>query len=562
MGLQATSPDSVLLHALGALDEAMTSGAGDVVLSEAAAETAGLALQDIARVRSEQPDHLVALLAQRELILTFPVLLPVGRTWAPHTLLRRARRAAPDECTASAALLRRRPNSGFCQAVLAVLLGEVMRDRAAAASIYEKTAALPARGWALRGLGLCHLYGWGSVPRDFDAAARCFMDAVACGSVRALFNLARCYEGGVGLTQCLADALAALRRAAKAGFPPAQARLGMYYAKSWGVPLSTAEAVRLYHEAALRGDANAQQRLGLCQFAGDGVPQDRDAAYTNFAYAAAQGLGEALYAKGLCLQQGLGTPADLPAALAAFRSAAARRVPEALNALGLAYLEGAGDLDVDAEAAQQHFEEAVKHGSATAALNLALLLQTQAEAAAALSDDAAAQAHGQRAAKLLRRASSEGNRLAVYRLACALEQGGLSLEVNLWEALELYQQAADAGHPAALCRIGTARLLGQGLPSDPPLAARLLALAAHQRHPEAQNNLGVCYVRGTGVPKDPAAAEGLFAEAARMGSVAAAHNYGRILLNGSGARQNHAEGRELLEYATEHAHLVGLGIQL
>lgn len=70
------------------------------------------------------------------------------------------------------------------------------------------------------------------------------------------------------------NALIWIRKAADAGFPPAQMKLGFYYADGKGVEKDLKESFNWYYKAAMQGYEEAQYQIGKCYHEGKGVEQD------------------------------------------------------------------------------------------------------------------------------------------------------------------------------------------------------------------------------------------------------------------------------------------------
>ncbi len=126
------------------------------------------------------------------------------------------------------------------------------------------------------------------------------------------------------------------RKAAEAGYAPAEFEMGRFYATGFGVPLDMKQAALWYRKAAGQGDAEAQNNLG------------------------------ALYAKG----QGVHRSASQ--AVHWYRLAAGQNDPEATSNLGIMYLRGRG-VKRNPLQAFQFFSRAAEMGYATAQNNLALM---------------------------------------------------------------------------------------------------------------------------------------------------------------------------------------------
>ena len=93
--------------------------------------------------------------------------------------------------------------------------------------------------------------------------------------------------------------------------------------------------------------------------------------------------------------------------------------------------------------------------------------------------------------------------------------------------------------------------MGQGVPKDAAMAARLYADAARQGLPDAMYRLAFLYRSGNGVNEDPAAAVYWFQEAAKRGHAAAQMELGFALASGNGVSRDDVAAFRWLELAAE-----------
>jgi hypothetical protein len=133
-------------------------------------------------------------------------------------------------------------------------------------------------------------------------------------------------------------AAALLGRAAKAGNPIAQLRLGMMYENGDGVPRNYKSAIYWLTQAANAGEPGSQAELAAYYEEGDILPENWDTAARLYQASAIQGwhLGESGYAR--CFQFGIGVPQNRNQAIAWFRLAAAQG-----NAKGAYYAKWLSD---------------------------------------------------------------------------------------------------------------------------------------------------------------------------------------------------------------------------
>ncbi|MGC1497776.1 MAG: tetratricopeptide repeat protein [Sulfitobacter sp.] len=203
---------------------------------------------------------------------------------------------------------------------------------------------------------------------------------------------------------------------------------------------------------------------------------------------------------------------------------------DAQYALGLVYHEGQGVLQDYAEAAHW-FERAADKGHAAAQNHLARYryegLGGPKDANAALS--------------LFEKAAESGDPQFVYDLALVSETDPNTLP----RAVELYTQAAEAGHAGASVSLGVLYQDGKGVIQDFARARALYEGPANAGHARALNNLGLLYVRGNGVPQDYARAAEYFAKASEQGLPIAMTNLGVLYENGFGVPLDEAKAAAL-----------------
>lgn len=143
---------------------------------------------------------------------------------------------------------------------------------------------------------------------NWHEAARFFRKAADAGYAPAQFELAHLYEDGLGVKLSLKQAVFWYRKAADQGDAEAQNNLGSLYAKGHGVHRSVSQAAHWYGLAAAQNDPEATSNLGVMYLRGRGVKRDPVQAFQLFlraahmGYAAAQNNVALMYANG----QGVG----------------------------------------------------------------------------------------------------------------------------------------------------------------------------------------------------------------------------------------------------------------
>ncbi len=106
------------------------------------------------------------------------------------------------------------------------------------------------------------------------------------------------------------EAVRLLKRAAEAGFPPAQYRLAKHYERGEGAPRDLALALSWAERAAEAGNVQAMHDVGVSYARGEGAPVNPASAYRWFREAAAYGVTDSQFNLAVLHQQGRGVRAD------------------------------------------------------------------------------------------------------------------------------------------------------------------------------------------------------------------------------------------------------------
>jgi TPR repeat protein len=110
-------------------------------------------------------------------------------------------------------------------------------------------------------LGYFHTVGGGGLARDLAEAARWYEKAVAQNQPGALYNLAVCFERGLGVTCDESRALSLYKKAAALGDTYAQKAVGVIHHKGRGVKADAIEAYAWYLLSASQGNPDASRIL-------------------------------------------------------------------------------------------------------------------------------------------------------------------------------------------------------------------------------------------------------------------------------------------------------------
>jgi TPR repeat protein len=147
------------------------------------------------------------------------------------------------------------------------------------------------------------------------------------------------------------------------------------------------------------------------------------------------------------------------------------------------------------------------------------------------------------------RLTKAGDAQAAFALAAALFEGLTGLDGRVARALELFRQAAEAGHPGAAYNLGYILAKGLGAKADAVEAFQWYLQAARAGHPKAMFKLGRALNGGYGAPKDRAQALDWFREAARRGHAGAMFRLGLAYARGSGVSKDDAAAIEWYQQA-------------
>jgi TPR repeat protein len=146
--------------------------------------------------------------------------------------------------------------------------------------------------------------------KDYASALAIWTPLAEEGDVSAQYNIARMYDGGIGVAEDDARAAEYYALAANADFTPAMFQLGMDYIEGEGVAADAAKGMDMLEEAASLGDADANFQLGMLYREGDLVKKDYNEAMKWYLTAAAQGHAQAQYMIGFMYGSGYGVPQD------------------------------------------------------------------------------------------------------------------------------------------------------------------------------------------------------------------------------------------------------------
>jgi TPR repeat protein len=314
-----------------------------------------------------------------------------------------------------------------------------------------------------------------------------------------------------------AEAAPLLARAARAGIPAAQRRLGRAYLFGEGLPSSPAEALRWLSRAAVKGDTEA--RTLLATLALQGLSDERTPGVFDTAITMGGAAPDYVRAAFWAHQAGQGGSAEAMAILAHVKSAG----PAALR---------------DPEAARYLYRRSAELGWPRGQLGHALALMERGGPSTA-------------AQTLLHAAADAGLPSAHYMLGILAETGAAGAP-DFATAARHFGAGAALDHPPSQQRHGLCLLLGRGVPADPFKGESWLRRAAVAGEPLAAALLGDLYIRDGALPPNPVEAATWFRRAAEAGHGGAARALGQMFLTGAGMSPDPREAAQWLRTAVDH----------
>ena len=372
-------------------------------------------------------------------------------------------------------------------------LGTV-EDREAALEWFKRGAA----GGSPDAMFLCgeSCYFGSGCARDYEKAVKYYGSAINAGHVRALIELAHCYEEGLGVEKNLKRAIILYKRAsehdnpeadfklarlmhecgekspstrpllfkaANSGYIPALLLLGIMYDEGVGIPENSDKASEKYIEAMTlsiskqktllfsmpererekrkqitEASVEATYRLGLLKGKHSKTVSEYAQAFEYLAGSAATGSRRAqaeiakIYASGGDLHAYFHATGDI-------REPTDAAIADAMNKLGDTWYQGKPLLSKNDRAAVKCYRIAAELGQADAAYSLGWCLR---HGVGTKVDDV-------EAAKWLKKSADKGNPYAAYSYGLCCEEGSGMEHPNLRDAATYYRIAAAAGHTDA-----------------------------------------------------------------------------------------------------------------
>lgn len=283
-------------------------------------------------------------------------------------------------------------------------------------------------------LARCYRGGIGT-EINLDRMIALYQQAAERNHVQALTDLGLCYEYGYGLNQDTFKAQENIKKAADLGFPYATYVLGRYYLTGL-VQKDAAHGLQLLEEAAQKNVAEALLLLGDYFFFDYDQLEEYDKGFDY--YTRAEKLGYLTEGIGMCYEFGIGVEAQPAKAFGYYKQAAERRNQEASYRLARCYYFGVGT-EIDKATAYGYFMEVAQQGNVYACYFVAVQLLEGDGIPMDLRDGV----------EWLIKAAEADHAEAQYKLAnCYLMGDGVEENEDL--ALEWFERAADNGHEDAI----------------------------------------------------------------------------------------------------------------
>ncbi len=264
----------------------------------------------------------------------------------------------------------------------------VEKDLVKAYNLFQKAAVQKEHAGGMYELAKCYEYGLGVQPNPSEAA-RWYLRAAEGGNEKAMFRTAQIYEqqgyydragewnlkaaqkGNVDAMNKVGQAYYSLsnneeagkwwKQAAEKGNPSSMYNIARLYEIGLGVEKNEAEAFRWYKKAWENNFADAYSRLLYCYENGVGVEPDYEKAMQMYKVRADEGDTHAQARMGVLYYKGLGVPQDYEKAVKLLLTDEDTGDAEVLYCLGCCYRDGTG-LELKKKKAVKCFRKAARSG--------------------------------------------------------------------------------------------------------------------------------------------------------------------------------------------------------
>jgi TPR repeat protein len=332
------------------------------------------------------------------------------------------------------------------------------------------------------------LRGMNAFRKDTQKAFQLFLEiANRTGHVGAQYNVAMCFEYGIGVNKNQQNAFKYYFLSAQNGLVKSQSKVGFCFLFGIGTEKNNNKAHAYLKKAAEADDIDAQCGVGLCLLKGIGARMDVDNGFKWILAAAQNKNAFAQYHLGKCFEKGIGVELDAEQAFQWYLQAANKNVPPAEDRLGICYLKGIGT-EMNERKAYQWLEKAANQGDISAQYHLGRCLQ----------QGIGTQENKKEGFAWIKKSADQGNHRALYNVASCFFHG-TGAEIDKGKSIEWLQKAAQAGNKKALYRLGTLCADGELVKKDEEKAFAYFKESENYGERNAIYRLGQCYLNGIGV---------------------------------------------------------------
>lgn len=157
------------------------------------------------------------------------------------------------------------------------------------------------------------------------------------------------------------------------------------------------------------------------------------------------------------------------------------------------------------------------------------------------------------ALELFKEAADAGHVRASNQLGY-MAQGGFGRKLDIAEANKFFKTAADKGDPYGMLSYGRNLTLGRGVSKDAKQGTALLKKSVEMGHTYAMNELGSMYYYGRGVSVNPERGLRFYQAALERDDIYAMRNYGIACLQGKGVAKDWQKALALFKKASDGGH--------
>ena len=343
-------------------------------------------------------------------------------------------------------------------------------------------------------------------------------------NVLAMYNLANCYQNGVGVEKDEKEAFSWYERASEYGHADSICALAVCYNEGIGIEINKSKAVELFKKSSESGSLMGMFQHGLLVDKGaEGVNPDRELAFELFKRSAESGLSLAQYHLGISYMTGKGTDKDINEGFKYLLLAAQQEFPDAIYRIGSCYESGLG-VQINEKVAFEYFKKASKLNAPTACYRLGLCYEEnigveeneenikfafesylkganlghsgcQYNIGVCYGQGLGTEKNIEKAFEFFEKSSKQNDLQAIHVLA-GYYFNGIFVKENQIEGFKLWKIGATKGDFNSMFELYNCFLLGKGTGKDTKEAAIWLQKSAFEGSTRGQLKLSECYKKG------------------------------------------------------------------